>query len=270
MKRIESLDNKIIKLAISLKSSRGRKKSKLFLVDGLRESETALKANFKPQLVFIRSEDVLKEKEVLLENFKKKGAEIIKLNESLFNKISYKEKPDSLISVFEIKENNLEELKLGKDSKETLVLLEGIEKPGNLGAIIRTVYAAGLKNIILNDCSIDQFNPNVIRASEGLVFFIKIIKETKENTLKFFKDNKIKSIGANTKAKRNYSETNLKGNIAIALGSEALGLSIFWLKNTDESVRIPMKKGVDSLNVSVSAAILIYEAVKENKFVGLE
>lgn len=270
MKRIESLDNKIIKLVISLKSGRARKKTKLFLVDGLRESKAALKARFKPKFVFIYSEEFLKKEEILLQNFKKAGAEVIILNDSTFNKISYKEKPDDLISVFEIEEKNIGDLELSKSTEEILVLLEGVEKPGNLGAIIRTAYAAGLKNIILNDCLIDQFNPNVIRASEGLVFFVKVIKETKENTLRFFKENKIRTIGASTKAKKNYSEVSFKEKTAIVLGSEAFGLSDFWLKNIDESVRIPMKKGVDSLNVSVSAAILIYEAVKGNDFISLE
>lgn len=270
MKKIESSENKIIKLLIGLKSSRARKKSKLFLVDGLRESKNALKAGFKPQFVFTHSEDFLKQEECLLESFKKTGAEHIILSEILFKKVSYKEKPDDLIAVFVIKEKSIEDLKLLKNEAETLVLLEGVEKPGNLGAIIRTAYAAGLKSIILNDSPIDQFNPNVIRASEGLVFFVNVIKETKENTLMFLKKNKIKTIGAITSAKKNYSEINFSGNNAIVLGSEAFGLSDFWLNNVNESVKIPMRKEVDSLNISVSAAILIYEAIRVKGFKNLE
>lgn len=270
MKKIQSNDNKIIKLVESLKSSRGRKKSKLFLVDGVREVQAALNANFEAKYFFVKSENFFKENNLTFQKVNKSELELILLSESLFKKISYKEKTDELIAVFEIKEKKIADINLLEINKESLIILEGLEKPGNLGAIIRTTYAAGLNNIILNNCPIDQFNSNVIRASEGLVFFVNIIKDSKENTLKFLKDNKIKSIAASTDARKNYSEINFQDNKAIILGSEAFGLSDFWLSNASELTRIPMKRGVDSLNVSVSTAILIYESVKENGFNNLK
>ncbi len=272
MKIINSLDNKTIKLTTSLKEARARKKNGLFLTDGLREIELALEANYKPKFLFFCPEIIKinkeKNKEVL-SGFLNKNSEIIELSQRVFYKVAYKENPDGFLAVFETRELDLKDINLDKNNLP-IIVLEGLEKPGNLGAIIRTASAAGLKNIILNDCLFDTFNPNVIKASEGLVFFINIIRATKEKTYSFFKKNKLKTFIATTSAKKNYEQFDFSSNSAIILGSEAKGLSDFWLKNADKELKIPMRQGVDSLNVSVSAGILIYEALRKVGFKDLK
>lgn len=272
MKIINSLDNKTIKLVISLKEARARKKNGLFLVDGLREIELAIKSNYSPKFLFFCQEIVKinneKNKEIL-NNFLNKNSEIINISKNVFSKIAYKENPDGFLAVFGVRDFSLEEIILDKNNLP-IIVLESLEKPGNLGAIIRTASAVGLKNIILNDCLFDTFNPNVIKASEGLVFFINIIRATKEKTYSFFKKNKLKTFIATTSAKKNYEQFNFSNNSAIILGSEAKGLSDFWLKNADKELKIPMRQGVDSLNVSVSAGILIYEALRKVGFKDLK
>ena len=148
-----------------------------------------------------------------------------------------------------------------------IIVLENIEKPGNLGAIIRTAYAAGATAIIINDNQTDIYNPNVIRASEGYVFKEKIVSASVKETIKWLKENKIKSYGAATSGKLVYTKVDLREPLAIILGSEADGLSREWLKAANELVKIPMQKGMDSLNVSVSAAILVFEALRQRGLV---
>ncbi len=272
MKIINSFDNKTIKLVTSLKEARARKKSGLFLVDGLRETELSLKSNYKPKFLFFCEEIIKisaeKNKEIL-NSFLNKNSEVVKVSKNIFSKLAYKENADGFLAVFETKEFGLEDSNLDKNNLP-IIVLEGLEKPGNLGAIIRTASAAGLKNIILNDCAFDTFNPNVIKASEGLVFFVNIIRSTKEETFEFFKKNKIKIFIATTSAKKSYEQFDFSKNSAIILGSEANGLSDFWLKNADKELKIPMRQEVDSLNVSVSAGILIYEALRRTGFKDLK
>ena len=281
MKIINSLENKTIKSIIKLKESRERKKRAEFLVDGLREIKLALNSDYKASLlVFCPSLVKIEKKELeeVLRGFLGKGGredgkndgeafEIIEVSESIFKKISYKESPDGFLGIFKFKELGLEELVV---DKKPIIILESLEKPGNLGAIIRTASAGGLENIILNDCLFDIYNPNVIKASEGLIFFVNIFKLKKEETLEFLKREEIKTFIALTSAKKSYDKFNFSKNSAIILGSEANGLSDFWIKNADERLKIPMREGVDSLNVSVSAGILIYEALRQGGFKGLE
>jgi len=141
-----------------------------------------------------------------------------------------------------------------------------VEKPGNLGAIVRSAYAAGVDAIIINDEQTDIYNPNVVRASEGLIFRLPAIVASRENTIKFIQENQIKVFAAALIGAKNYIDADYKESSAILLGTEATGLSEDWLKAANEIIKIPMKSGIDSLNVSVSAAILIFEAWKQRDF----
>jgi len=268
MKNISSLANKIIKDAIDLKESRARKKSGLFLVDGAREVSLALKAGMEIKKLFICEELAEKNKyaQASLSKTIANQTQTIALSVEVFKKISYKENGDGIIGIFQQKDKLLRDI---KSESSLFLVIEGVEKPGNLGAIIRTAEAFGVGGIILNDSVIDLFNPNVIRASEGLLFFLPIVKAGHEETLVWLKKNGVKSIAAATQTKEMSFEANMSGKTAIILGSEADGLSEFWLSNVDKAVRIPMKSGVDSLNLSVSAAILIYEACRQQGFIKL-
>ena len=255
---ITSLANQTIKDAAALKKSGERKQRGLIIIDGLREIKMALRAKIEIEALFYCLELKTEETEIFNLIAPEKRIEV---SEAVFKKICYKENPDGFLVVAKPKEKGLADLKLS--DAPLVVVLENVEKPGNLGGIIRTAYAAGVEAIIVNNNQTDIYNPNVIRASEGFVFIENIISATVGETIAYLKKNKIKSFGAATTSSKNYAAINMKEGTAIILGSEADGLSEEWLKKADQLVKIPMQVGIDSLNVSVAAAVIIYEAVRQ-------
>jgi len=259
MEIISSEENNRIKNLIKLQEkSRERKKQELFVIDGLREIREAIKGGIIISEMFICPEIVGGEFSELSD------VKTFYVSESVYKKISYKEKPAGVLAVAQVMARELASLKLSKNP--LLVILEAVEKPGNLGAIVRSAYAAGADAIILNDEQTDIYNPNVIRASEGLIFRLPVIITGRENTIKFLHEKNIKILAAALGGAKNYVEVNFKEPAAILLGTEAIGLSKEWLNEADEIIKIPMKAGIDSLNVSVSAAILIFEAWRQRDF----
>ncbi len=253
---IDSLQNPKIKKTVKLlQRSSARKEQGLFVIDGLREIKEAMGARINIETLFYCPELAL-EQPLILD--KKK---VIQVNKGVFNKISYKEKPDGFVAVAKTRAYSLERIKLGL--KPLVVILENIEKPGNLGAIIRTAYAAGVDAIIINNNQTDIYNPNVVRASEGKIFSIPIILLSQKETIDWCKQHNIQIFATATKAKDLYSKHNFKQPLAFVLGSESEGLSKEWLAKADQLIKIPMKKGIDSLNVSVSAAIIIFETIRQ-------
>ena len=160
-----------------------------------------------------------------------------------------------------MKTKNLEEIKLSENP--LIIVLENIEKPGNLGAIMRTAYAAEVDAIIINDNQTDIFNPNVVRASEGHIFTNQITVAEVSETEAWLKKNGVKIVATSIEKSKSYTEVDYKGGVAVVFGSEADGLSKKWLKLANETVKIPMKKGIDSLNVSVSMAIITFECKRQ-------
>lgn len=257
-KTITSEKNEIIKSIIKLKKGRNRKKTAEFLIDGKREIEIAIESNIKVKYVFLCL-DLIKKDFKYTKELEKYNP--IYTNISVFKKISYKENPDGFLIIAEKQEKKLKNTKINKN--ENIVVLESIEKPGNLGAIIRTSYAAGVKNIILTNNKIDIYNPNIIRASEGMIFKINLIEESNEKTLLYLKDKNFKIYCAATSGSKIYTKSSYKGLSALVFGSEANGLSEFWLKNSDQNIKIPMLKGIDSLNISVSVAVILFEVLRQ-------
>jgi TrmH family RNA methyltransferase len=258
MLKISSLDNKKVKEILSLYKNKKRQETGLIIVDGLREIILAKEAGV--EIIDIFYCPLLTNKG--LNDFSNIESEkIIEVSEAVFKKICYKESPDGFLALIKRPEINLKEIKLSKNP--ILVILEAVEKPGNLGAIIRTAYAAGVEAVIINSGQTDIYNPNVIRASEGLIFRQVVFSLSFKETIKFLKTNKIKSLAAGTKGSVDYLKADYKKACAIVLGSEDKGLSDQWLKEADQIIKINMKKGVDSLNVSVSAAIIIFEALRQ-------
>lgn len=258
MKHITSLDNQKIKDSIKLKKSSERKKTGLVFVDGFREIFTALESGGEVKELFYCQE---LDRVNNLKKIKIDQKLIFEVSGVVLNKMSYKENPDGFLAIIKPKKAEINSIKNKKN--HLIVVLENIEKPGNLGAIIRTSYAAGVDLIIVNDNQTDIYNPNVIRASEGLVFKQEIVKASFSETISWLKKNKVIAHAAATIGKDNYTQVDMKKSLAIVLGSESEGLSASWLKAADKIIKIPMTKGVDSLNVSVSGAILIYEAVRQ-------
>lgn len=258
MKIIESLDNQTIKDVVKLfDKPRFRQESGLFAVDGLREISFALASSWQVEKIFYCPEIADK----LPDNLSFFSDRLIECRENVFRKMSYKDNPDGFLAVFKTRKEDFSQANLGA---LPVLVLESIEKPGNVGAVLRTAYAAGIKTILLCGQGADLYNPNVIRASEGYIFGLSIFSASNEDVYQRLREEKFKILAAATSGDKEYYKADLKGAVAIVLGSEADGLSDFWLEKADELLRIPMIAGVDSLNISVSAAIMIYEARRQS------
>jgi TrmH family RNA methyltransferase len=186
---------------------------------------------------------------------------IISVIPTVFKKIAYRENPDGFLALAKLKNLELEKIKLSKNP--LVIILESVEKPGNLGAILRSADAAGVDAVIISDQRTDIYNSNVIRASLGTVFTNQVAVSSAKEIKKWLSHNKIKSLAATPEADKLYTEVNYKGGIAVVVGEEHGGLSKDWLEKADEKIKIPMAGKIDSLNVSVSTAIILFEAVRQ-------
>lgn len=267
--KITSSKNEKIKKIVKLKDKNKRDKYSLFLIEGYREILRAIEANVEIESLFICPPFFLKDNEYkLIEKIKEKKAYIYDCLEDVFKKISYRDRPDGLIAIAKQFNNDIENLKkLIKNKKNPfLIVLEGIEKPGNLGTILRTSDAAGVDAVIVADPMTDIFNPNVVRASIGTLFTVPIFVSSSEKIIKILKENKIDIISTTPSSKTFYTDVNLNKPIAIAFGTEQLGLSKIWMENSDTLIKIPMLGKVDSLNVAAATTILLYETVRQRRF----
>jgi TrmH family RNA methyltransferase len=260
MNLINSLNNQKIKDLVKLKKANERRSRQLVIIDGAREIELAKKSGIDISELFYCPALIKKE---VKDFFGLTREKITEVSAAVFNKICYKDNPDGYFVVAKTSPLKLNNIKLS--GNPLIVILEAVEKPGNLGAILRTAYAAGVDAIIINDSQTDIYNPNVIRASEGFVFNKAIVVASIEETATWLRNNKILSYAAATTGKNVYTKEKMNLPLAIVLGSESDGLSDKWLKKADKLIKIPMMKGIDSLNVSVSAAILLYEVLKQRE-----
>ncbi len=194
------------------------------------------------------------------------GAEIIEVNNQVYQKIAYRENTEGIIAVFGTRAHDLTNLNLS-DKASLILVAVSPEKPGNIGALLRTAEAAGIDALIIADPLTDLYNPNIIRASLGTLFTCNIATGTSIEVVNFLKNNEIRMFCAalTAKATNCYSEDFISAT-AIIVGPESEGLNTFWLAQADHSIQIPMHGQADSLNVSVSAAILIFEAVRQRKY----
>ncbi len=260
--RITSFHNPHLKEVQRLRESKSRKSTGLSLVEGLREVSLAKKAGVSFKKLFICPEIIKSyQEEGLVEGFEAEGISIVEISKEIFAKISFGDRMEGMLAVCQPPILRLEDLKLKKNS--LLVIVEGVEKPGNLGAILRTCDGAGVDGLLVCDGQTDLYNPNVIRASIGTVFSLPTVQTTNEAALKFFKDRKVKMCATTPQTEKFYTQVNFRIPIAIVLGSEEKGLSEFWLKNADMKVKIPLRGIADSLNVSTTAGIIIYEVLRQ-------
>ncbi len=189
------------------------------------------------------------------------SAEVYEVSKQVYSKIAYRENVDGIIVLARTFQLNLEDLKLWRNP--LILVLESIEKPGNLGAILRTADAAGVNAVIICDPQTDVYNPNVIRSSLGCLFSNQVVVSDSNTTINFLQTNKIKIYSAALQHAIPYTEVDFSGPSAIIMGSEAEGLREIWRKYSDAIIKVPMAGIADSLNVSVASAILIYEAVRQ-------
>ncbi|PKM91505.1 rRNA methyltransferase [Candidatus Falkowbacteria bacterium HGW-Falkowbacteria-1] len=259
---ISSTANQKLKdIAKLVKDGKDRRRSGLLIVDGKREIEEALKSSWLIKEFFYCEEFDKDNSEI--ENFFAKAQRSYKLTNKAFEKISYKKNPDGYLAVFEEKFLKLKDVMLKKSP--LVLVLESVEKPGNLGAIIRTAYASGVDLIILNDQKTDIYSPNVIRSSTGFIFSMPLVLSSAKETFLWLKKNDFKIFVTTLEGEKSHFEVDFKKASAIIFGTESFGISKDWKIKEVENIRIPMIKGVDSLNVSVSAGIVIYEALRQRR-----
>ncbi|MCX5681565.1 MAG: RNA methyltransferase [Candidatus Omnitrophica bacterium] len=264
VKEITSLQNPRVKAVVDLRERRSRDEAGLMIVEGLREISLAQKAGvvfhelYLEQLFFDE-----KANKNFIESISAQCKEILLLPEYVFEKMTFGHRHEGVLGVCLQPKKGLKDIQLSK--KPLVVVVESVEKPGNLGAILRTADAVGADGLIVCDPVTDIYNPNVIRSSLGAIFSVCVVQAAKEEALKFFKSNKMTVCATLPQADQCYSSIDMNVPLALVMGSEEKGLSEFWQKNCDVSVFIPMKGKVDSLNVSVSAAVVLYEAIRQRE-----
>jgi RNA methyltransferase, TrmH family len=258
---ITSPANPRIKQLVTLRRRRGREQSDVTLVEGLAEIELALAAGVRPRTLYFCPALAHPASLPLADRVAALGGEVVQVSRPVFEKISYREGPDGWLAVVPAVPAELARLDLGP--RPLVLVCAGLEKPGNLGAILRTADAAGVAAVIAADPVTDWGNPNVVRASKGTVFSVPVASAAGADVLDWIAGRGLQLVAATPDAAQLMSETDLTGPTAIAVGAEQTGLPADWLDRADVRVRIPMFGRADSLNVSTSAAIITYEAVRQ-------
>ena len=254
---ITSLQNPRVKHLVKLREDKKqRRQDGLMLVEGFDEIMLAISAGYKPQTL-------LTAPEVATRQIDFAAAENITVNRAVFEKISYRDNPDGWLGVFPTPKISIDDLKLS--SSPLIIVAESVEKPGNIGAILRTADAAHADALIVSDPRTDIYNPNVVRASRGTLFTVPTVEASNQDTLVFLRRNGIKILAATPQAVSVYTEQNMCEPLAVAVGTEDQGLTDFWMKEADIQVKIPMLGKVNSLNVSIATALIVYEAVRQRR-----
>lgn len=266
-KEISSLQNPYIKSLVQLKDkSRERKKTGLFLIEGEREISLALKGNYTlEQVLFcpgLFPEDQLKALNVAT-------TPAIAISKDVYQKLAYRETTEGIIAVAKCKTHQLSDL-IFDDKTRTfpplILIAEAPEKPGNIGALLRTADAANVDAVIIANPKTDLYNPNIVRSSVGCLFTTRIAVGDTSGIIDFLKRNSIAIYCAALQASEHYDTQDFTRASAIVVGTEATGLSEEWLTNASQNIIIPMQGEIDSMNVSVAAGILVFEAKRQRKF----
>ncbi len=259
---LSSLGNQRVKDVVKLRKRSRRDESGLTIIEGYREIRRALD-NHHPihELYFCESFFLGENNEALIGSARESGADLLDCTKPVFQKLSYRDRPDGLLAVSPQVKHTLKESSVPDNG--LVVVAEAIEKPGNLGTILRSSDAVGADAVIVCDRCTDINNPNVIRASVGTLFSLPVIEASSEKTVEWLKKKGIRSVAATPHAEQVYTEADLTGGIAIVVGTEQYGLTDSWLEQADIKVRIPMLGQADSLNVASATTILLYEAMRQ-------
>ncbi|GAB1309123.1 RNA methyltransferase [Urechidicola sp. KH5] len=264
LKTISSVKNPLIKEVIGLQEkSRNRKKQNRFIIEGQRELSLAISGNYKIEQLLIdtsiTSTNLINELAIEIEK-------CIEISHEIFKKIAYRNSTEGVIAIVRCKNHAIDQFNL--NCKNPLILVaEATEKPGNIGALMRTADAANVDAIFIANSKTDLYNPNIIRSSVGCVFTNNIITGSTNAIIDFLKSHRISIFSAVlSESAINYTEQDYTQSTAIVVGTEATGLSDTWLSQSDKNIIIPMLGSIDSMNVSVAAGILIYEAKRQRNF----
>lgn len=262
VEQITSLQNARIKQLVKLRDRRPRDEAGVFLVEGYRQIRRALEKQVVLKELFYAPDCFLGVNEpALIADAQAAGAKLFELSKEAFAKVAYRERPDGLLAVAPQWKRSLDDLAL--KAEPFLLVVEAIEKPGNLGTILRSADAAGCDAVIVCDPVTDVFNPNVVRASTGVLFSVPLVVEESARVLAWLRQQGIRTVATTPAAEMLYTAADLRGPLAVIMGSEQYGLSDFWLNNCDLPVRIPMAGQADSLNVAMAAIITLFEAVRQ-------
>ena len=265
-KQITSVQNPTTKKLLQLQEkSRARRKENLFIIEGQREIRLALKGGYEIRELFFCSALFSSENAAKLLQEMPSEVNIIEVSTEVYQKVAYRGSTEGILAVAVGKDLNLSSLKL--PNKNPLILVaEAPEKPGNIGALLRTADAARVDAVLIANPKTDMFNPNIIRSSVGCLFTNHVAAASTSEIIAFLNEHKIVIFGAALQASLPYHEVNFTAGSAIVVGTEATGLSNEWLKNTTQNIIIPMQGEIDSMNVSVAAGILIFEAKRQRNF----
>ena len=263
MKQLTSTQNPYIKELIQLKEkSRARKKSGLFLIEGLREITLAIKGGYFIETILFNPELISEDQ---IGNFTNKNQDIIEISKEVYQKLAYRDTTEGVIAVAKTKKLSIENLIINS-SNPLILVAEAPEKPGNIGALLRSADAANVDAVIIANPKTDMYNPNIIRSSVGCLFTNQIATGSTTDIINYLKENDINIYCAALQASIDYHTQNFKQSTAIVVGTEATGLTEEWLDNATQNIIIPMQGEIDSMNVSVAAGILIFEAKRQRNF----
>ncbi|MCK5259817.1 MAG: RNA methyltransferase [Candidatus Omnitrophica bacterium] len=261
--KITSLTNSRIKHVVQLRNRKQRVEDGLTVVEGAREMTRAFEAGvvFKELYICVPLFEASQEVHLLVEKLTLKKIPVYETTQAVFSKISYGNRSEGILAVCAPRPVTFKNFS-SKDLS-LFVVVERVEKPGNLGAILRTCDGAGIDGVIICDGKTDIYNPNVIRASLGTIFSVKTVVSSNTEALKFLRSKNIKICVTLPRAKTVYTKAKLTSTLAVVVGSEQSGLTDFWAEHADLKVKIPMRGFADSLNVSACTAILLYEAIRQ-------
>lgn len=258
---ITSTQNPKVKSLMALEKPRERRRQQLFIIEGKKEIGMALKAGYTIGNLFY-CVDIFPENDLISLGIEDKF--LVPVTQEVFDKIAVRETTGGVIAVAQMKANRLDDLVLKKNP--LVLVLESVEKPGNLGAILRTADAAGADAVIVCDPQTDFYNPNVVRSSLGCVFTQPIASATSEETIDWLRKNHIRIYCTYLNASKPYHEMDYRGASAIVMGTESTGLSAIWVQQSDANIIIPMSGIIDSMNVSTAAAVVVFEACRQRGF----
>jgi len=259
---LTSVQNPKIKHLLSLNKARERKTQGLFIIEGTKELSLAVRAHYVIESIFY-CPDLVDENE-----FATLGLPhglLLSVSANVFQKIAYRESTGGVIAIAHQKTHTLSGLMLSK--KPLILILEAVEKPGNLGAILRTADAGGIDAVVICDPLTDFYNPNVIRSSVGCVFTQQAACASTAETWRWLRQQQVKVFCTDLKGAMPYTEANYNQPCAIVMGTESTGLTKLWTDSSDSNIIIPMRGVIDSMNVSVAAAVVTFEALRQRTMV---
>ena len=259
---LSSLANPRVKGVVKLRQRSHRDDAGLLLIEGYREIKRALDNRYALQELFTCRELFQGENEdALIDRARTAGATVLTCTEAVFRKMAYRDRPEGLLALGPKLDRQLADLEL--PPAPLLLVAEAVEKPGNLGSMLRSADAAGVSAVIVCDPRTDVNNPNVVRASIGCLFAVPVVATDGARARHWLAAHGVRTLAASPHADRLYTDSNMTGPTAIVMGTEQVGLSEEWMRAADRQVRIPMRGQADSLNVAAAATILLYEAVRQ-------